>query len=206
MPKPAQKRKTAWEEMMKQSIFEATVSEMKAHGPRGIRMDRVAKAAEMATGTLYNYFTDKDALLLHVIDTLFDPYHESLRSTLNSDTNPRDKLEDYFRLTCRTLNEQQDIIAILVQAKDLGLKSEIKRDPEKDFQMTVIRIISEIITEGMARGVFRPCNPLETAAMIFGAMDGFMQLKITGQVSDRAVEEDVENCMSLILPGLLAEV
>ncbi len=205
MPKPAQKRKTAWEEMMKQSIFEATVSEMKRYGPKGIRMDRVAKAAEMATGTLYNYFTDKDALLLHVIDTLFDPYHESLRDTLNSDANPREKLEDYFQQTCRTLNEQQDIIAILVQAKDLGLKPEIKRDPEEDFQTVVIRIICEIVKEGMAKGVFRPCAPLETAAMIFGAMDGFMQLKIRGKIPDRPVEQDVENCKALLLPGLLAE-
>lgn len=205
MSNPARKRKADWEEMMKQSIYEATVAVMKAHGPAGVRMDRVAKAAEMATGTLYNYFKDKEALMLHVIDTLTDPYHEKLLSTLNSDANPRDKLRDYFRLTWRTLNEQQDIIAILMREKDLGLQPEKERDHEENLRMTIIRIISEIIKEGMADGIFRSCDVLEAAAMILGAMDGLMDLKIKGLVPDRAVETDVENCMALLLPGLLAE-
>ena len=204
MPKPAKKRKAVWEDMMKQSIFEATVTEMKEHGPAGIRMDRVAKSADMATGTLYNYFKDKDALLLHVLDTLFDPYHEELVSIRDGNASPPDKLEAYFRLTCRYLNEQRDIITVLTQAKDLGLKPDIGRAPELDFPMTVIRVICDIIREGITKGVFRECDALQAAAMIFGATDGFMASKITGLIPERPVEEDVESCMALILPGLLS--
>ena len=205
MPKPSKKRKAAWEDMMKQSIFEATVEVMKEHGPAGIRMDRVARAAEMATGTLYNYFKDKDALLFHVIDTLFEPYHEELQAVVTGKMSPPDKMVAYFRLTIRYLNEQRDIITVLLQAKDLGLKVDSCRDPEFDGRMTVIRTISEIIQEGIAKGVFRRCDAFETAAMAFGAMDGFMQLKIRGLVPERPVEEDVEICRALILPGLLAD-
>ena len=204
MPKPSKKRKAAWEDMMKQSIFEATVAVMKEHGPAGIRMDRVARTAEMATGTLYNYFKDKDALLLHVIDTLFDPYHEELLTVVAGDMSPRNKLEGYFRLTCRYLIEQKEIITILMQAKDLGLKPETGRDPEADIPMTVIQVICEIIKEGIAKGIFRECDPFQTAAMIFGAMEGFIDSKVTGLVPERPVEKDVEICMALILPGLLA--
>jgi len=205
MPKPAKKRKAAWEDMMKQSIFEATVEVMKKHGPTGIRMDRVARAAEMATGTLYNYFRDKDALLLHAIDTLFEPYREELQAVVAGKMSPPDKMGAYFRLTIRYLNEQRDIITVLMQAKDLGLKADSGRDPELDYQMTIIRIISQIIEEGMTKGVFRRGEAFETASMIFGAMDGFMMLKIRGLVPERPVEEDVEICRALILPGLLAD-
>jgi len=204
MPIPAKKRKAAWEDMMKQSIFEATVTVIKEYGPAGIRMDRVAKAAEMATGTLYNYFKDKDALLLHVIDTLLVPYHEELLNVVAGDMSPPDKLGAYFRLTFRYLNEQRDIISILIQGKDLVLKPDIGRTPEVDYVMMVIRLICEIIKEGITEGVFRECDALEAAAMIFGAMDGFIESKITGLVPEKPVEEDVKSCMSLILPGLLA--
>lgn len=204
MPRPAKKRKAAWEDMMKQSIFEATVEVMKKHGPAGIRMDRVARAADMATGTLYNYFKDKDALLLHVIDTLFEPYHEELLGVVAGKMSPMDKLEAYFRLTCRSWNEQRDVITILMQAKDLGLKTGSERNPEVDIPMTIIQLLCEIIKEGIVKGVFRECDPLQTAAMIFGAMDRLMVSKISGQVSERPVEEDIEGCMALILPGLLA--
>jgi AcrR family transcriptional regulator len=204
MGKPAKKRKAAWEDMMKQSIFEATVTVIKKHGPGGIRMDRVAKAAEMATGTLYNYFKDKDALLLHVKDTLFAPYHEKLRDIVAGDMSPPDKLEAHFRLTFRHLSEQRDILSILIQAKDLGLKSDIWREPEMDFRIKIIRLICKIIEEGITKGVFRGCDALGTASMIFGAVTGFIDSKITGLIPERAVKEDVENCMALILPGLLA--
>jgi TetR/AcrR family transcriptional repressor of multidrug resistance operon len=203
MPRPAKKRKAAWEDMMKQSIFEATVTVMKEYGPAEIRMDRVARAADMATGTLYNYFKDKDALLLHVLDTLFEPYHEGLVAILNGDTDPQEKLEAYFRQTCEIINEQRDIIAILIRAKDLGLSAGIDRDPEKDYRMKIIRILSGIIEEGVAKGAFRRCDALETAAMVFGAMDGLITLKIKGLVPERTVEEDAGVCMALLLPGLL---
>ncbi len=206
MPKPAKKRKAAWEDMMKQSIFEATVEVMKKHGPAGIRMDRVARAAEMATGTLYNYFKDKDALLLHVIDTLFEPYHEELQAVVTGKMSPPEKMGAYFRLTIRYLNEQRDIITIFMQAKDLGLKPDSGRNPEFDFRMAIIRIISEIIQEGIDKSVFRRCDTFQTAAMIFGATDGFIHLKIRGLIPERPVEEDVEICRALILPGLLADI
>jgi len=204
MPKPAGKRKAAWEEMMKQSIFEATVSVMKEHGPAGIRMDLVATAAEIATGTLYNYFKDKDSLLLHVIDTLFNPYHEQLDAILKSNMDPKDKLEAYFGLSWRTFSEQRDLIAILTQAKDLGLKQGSGKDPEEHYRVTVIKIIREIIEEGINKGVFRRCHTFEAAAMVFASVDGVMELKLRGLAPERAVEEDVQDCMAFILPGILA--
>ena len=73
-----------------------------------------------------------------------------------------------------------------------------------DFRKKIIRLLQEIIEEGITGGVFRRCHALETAAMIFGAMDGLIDLKITRQVPERAVDEDVETCRALILPGLLA--
>ena len=71
MPTLAKKRKTEWDIMMKNAIFEATMAVLSEHGFEGLRMDRVAKAAEVSTGTLYNYFKNKDELLLHVMDSLF---------------------------------------------------------------------------------------------------------------------------------------
>ena len=201
MPRPSKKRKAVWEDMMKRSIFEATVKVMKEHGPAEIRMDQVAKAAEMATGTLYNYFKDKEALLLHVVETLVDPYNEKLQNIVAEDMSPPDKLEAYFHLTCRLFNEQRDVISILLQAKNLGLKPHIGHGSEADIRMTIVRMIAEIVKEGIATGDFRKCDTVEVASMIFGAMDGFIEAKIAGHVPERALEQDVESCMALIQIG-----
>ena len=47
---------------------------LRKYGVEGLRMDRVARAAEVAIGTLYNYVKDKDALIFNVVDTLCQPY------------------------------------------------------------------------------------------------------------------------------------
>ena len=204
MRNAAEKRKAVWENMMKQAIYEATVAVLRKHGPAGIRMDRVAKAADMATGTLYNYFKDKDALLLHVIDTLFEPYHNELRAIAAGDMSPTNKMEAYFRLTCRHLHEQGDIVALVVQEKVIGPEPEREKDQGVDYRMKIIRILCTIIQEGIATGAFRKCHVLETAAMIFGAMTGFIDLKLIKKAPERSLEEDIENCRRLILPGILA--
>ncbi len=200
----AEKRKALWEDVMKHAIFEASVTVLKEHGPAGIRMDRVAKAADMATGTLYNYFKDKDALLLHVIDTLFEPYHEEFQTIAEGDMSPKNKMDAYFRLTCRHLHEQGDIIALLVQEKVIGPEPEREKDRGVDYRIKIIRILCKIIEEGIATGAFRKCHIMETAAMIFGAMNGFIDLKLIKQAPERTLEEDFENCSALILPGILA--
>ena len=200
----AKKRKVVWEDIMKQAIFDATVTVLREHGPAGIRMDRVAKVADMATGTLYNYFKDKDALLLHVIDTLFEPYHKELRAIASNDMSPTNKIEAYVRLTCRHLYEKGDTIALLVQEKVIGPEPEREKYQEVDYRMKIMRILCTIIEEGIATGAFRKCHVMETAAMIFGAMIGFIDLRLIEKLPERALEEDIENCRALILPGILA--
>ena len=85
MPTLAKKRKTEWDVMMKNAIFEATMAVLGEHGFEGLRMDRVAKAAEVSTGTLYNYFKNKDELLLHVLDTRFEPILQEFLKIIKRD-------------------------------------------------------------------------------------------------------------------------
>ncbi|HKH87669.1 MAG TPA: helix-turn-helix domain-containing protein, partial [Acidimicrobiales bacterium] len=44
-------------------LLDTAVAELDSHGYHGARMARIAKAAGVAHGTLYVYFSDKDDLL-----------------------------------------------------------------------------------------------------------------------------------------------
>ena len=77
-------KKAAWEEIMKESIFEAAVTVLKQYGVEGFRMDRVANTAEVAIGTLYNYFKDKETLILYVLRTMREPYPNALHHVYES--------------------------------------------------------------------------------------------------------------------------
>ncbi|RFM27009.1 TetR/AcrR family transcriptional regulator [Deminuibacter soli] len=47
-------------------VYKATLKLVKARGLAGITMQSVAKEAEMATGTLYIYFKNKDAIIFNL--------------------------------------------------------------------------------------------------------------------------------------------
>jgi len=63
---------------MRDSICEAAETVLAEVGFVALTMDRVAEAADVSKGTLYNYFRDRDALVLDVVNRAFDPLHVEL--------------------------------------------------------------------------------------------------------------------------------
>ena len=139
---PAEKRKAVWEETMKASIYNATVSVLTKHGVDGLRMDRVADAAEVATGTLYNYFKNKEELLLHVVMTIFEPFHRRLIEIRDGNLAPQKKLSHYFRSILRSFEENQNPIAILGERTKLSLITQDGKSLERYLDQIIIDIIS----------------------------------------------------------------
>ena len=76
-------------------IYKATLNLVKANGLAGITMQMVAKEAGIATGTLYIYFKNKEAL----INTLFDVCIRSSASTFFSNYDP----EQPFKIGFHTI-------------------------------------------------------------------------------------------------------
>jgi len=75
------------------AIFEATLKLVQKSGFNGLKMADVAKAAGMATGTLYIYFKNKDVL----INELFLALKRSKTSRMMLGVNPQDSFEETFR-------------------------------------------------------------------------------------------------------------
>lgn len=75
------------------AIFEATLKLVQKSGFNGLKMADVAKAAGMATGTLYIYFKNKDVL----INELFLALKRSKTSRMLLGVNPQDSFEETFR-------------------------------------------------------------------------------------------------------------
>jgi AcrR family transcriptional regulator len=76
-----------------EAIFEATLKLVQKSGFNGLKMADVAKAAGMATGTLYIYFKNKDVL----INELFLALKRSKTSRMMLGASPQDSFEETFR-------------------------------------------------------------------------------------------------------------
>jgi AcrR family transcriptional regulator len=199
MPTLAKKRKIEWDVMMKNAIFEATMAVLGEFGFEGLRMDRVAKAAEVSTGTLYNYFKNKDELLLHVLDTRFEPTLQEFLKIIKSNVSPPEKLEAFVREFLMSMQHHRSLVIIILSAEGLSLPIKTGSNEKRDFSLT---ILADIIKQGVEQGLFRPFDPLRTAQLIFGAMRGLVQSRIDADYEPLIVESDISECMDLFFSGL----
>jgi AcrR family transcriptional regulator len=202
MTKLAKKRKTEWDQMMKRSIYEATMTVLNENGFDGLRMDLVAKAAEVATGTLYNYFRDKDELLLHVIDTRFEPIRQAFSEIRDSHRSPPEKFEDFVRAHLNFVAEYRSLVIIITTAE--GLSRAVKKGANAKREK-VRRILAEIIDQGINQGLFRPFDSMLAARLILGAINGLVEAIINNSVETMDFEKNISECMKLFFSGLLAE-
>ena len=204
MAKPGQKRKAAWEAMMKNSIFEATLNVLKKYGMEGLRMDRVARTAEVATGTVYNYFKDKEELVLYVIDNIFDPYLEILESTRNREGTPTEKLKNFIRTALEGFYEHWDVINVLINSQAVAFGDRGGQIGTGEIRPKIADLLTGIIEDGIRAGKFRFCDAFRVSYMIFGAIEGLLSLKISGSDEKETFnEEEVDECLAFLLPGLL---
>jgi AcrR family transcriptional regulator len=203
MGKSANKRKAEWDRMMKKFIYDATMVVLRTHGFDGLRMDMVAKAAEVATGTLYNYFKDKDELLLHVIKTRFDPIHQDLLKIRDSRMSPPKKIERFIRATLDFLGEYQSLVIIVTTAEGLSMPVKTGANQKREI---VHKIFAEIVDEGIEQGLFRQLESMRVARLVFGGLNGLVQAKSSSNDKLQTVEEKLSDCLSLFLSGLLAQV
>jgi len=187
--------------MMKKVIYEATMIVLNEHGLDGLRMDRVAKAAEVATGTLYNYFKDKNALLLDALETKFDLIYQEFLEALKHGITPKEKTEIFVRQYLTSIRKYRSLIIIVTAAEGLSLplKTRVSMRREK-----IHKLFAEIIEQGIEQGFFRQLDPLRAARFFFGALNGLMQSIILEDEDPHTIESDFFECMTLIFSGLIA--
>jgi len=110
----AERRKELLDSMMKQAVYEGAVQVLTQHGLRGTTMDRVAAAAGMAKGSLYNYFRSKQDLLEFVHDRAIAPIQEAVSEVLEMQISAADKLSSIFRRWREYLVSQHAVLEFLI--------------------------------------------------------------------------------------------
>ena len=148
-------------------ILEAALDVFGEKGLAAARLDDSAKRARLAKGTIYLYFPNKDELFRAVIRSTLVAELERAESLLTTGT-PEEQLDafmqGYWTFICSPTFERVHRL----------VTSEIPNFPDlaRFYGTEVIarghRLVSGIIRDGIAAGVYRPSDPAATARMIMG--------------------------------------
>jgi TetR/AcrR family fatty acid metabolism transcriptional regulator len=154
----------------REAILRAAIDTFAARGFFNAQMADVARAANVAAGTVYLYFRGKDDLLTSIfVRTMKEAIAEGRRSVAACH-GPIEQLREIARLHLDRLGRDR-ALAIVFQ---IELRQSTKF--MEHFSATELReylgIIRDVVADGQARGVFRKdMNPTLAAKLFFGGLD-----------------------------------
>jgi TetR/AcrR family transcriptional regulator len=198
-----------------QAILQAILDEAIEVGPTSINIKNIAARAAVAVGSLYNYFGSRDNLLAFTVEictryvldmfAAFQPYLVAMPL--------REALAGYLQGGLEWSETQAGLVQFFVRAAYQGDETLYPRCVEPIAEM-MLAIVTEMLSQAVARGEVRPDVDLEATAHLINATllaVGDSQLlpylNRYLRVSDEKVPfpRVVEALLDLILAGIMVE-
>lgn len=164
------KKKTLTPVNYRQKILDAATKVFAKKGYQCATMIDVAKAAKVGIGTLYNYFKNKDELLINSADQTIKAELDKIRKICDSKTDPMDKMETYFVQHALLLKEKPHLAVLLVS----GLRQTqdfYTRNPHFNPLRHYVSFVTELFDEAKKTGRIRDVDTSALAIMVIGSMD-----------------------------------
>jgi TetR/AcrR family transcriptional regulator len=173
----AQRRKARTE----QAIAEASEDLFLARGFHGVTIEQVAEAADVAVGSIYAHFGNKEGLYISLLERAFKVEESYMAAALEPDVAPLQRLflvgdaylrfymeyPDYFRILVFPHLDSRRIEELPEAAQALAARAEQQ-----------VAGLAEIISSCAREGLVRTGDPYRTAKFIWGAWNGVIALNL----------------------------
>jgi len=154
----------------RERILRAAVKIFSRNGFFNSKVSEIARAAEVADGTIYLYFRNKDDLLICLFEEKMGEVVADVRRRIADGRNALEKLKIFIENHMDLLEREAGLVEVL--QVELRQSTKFLKDytPVKFFEY--LEIISDILEEGRREGVLRPDLNISIARRaIFGALD-----------------------------------
>jgi len=153
-----------------QRILDAAVAVFAEKGFFVSRISDIADRANVADGTVYLYFKNKDEILATAINTAFDGFMKAAREELSKLAKPSDRLRRLAYLHLEALGSNRNM-AVVFQM-ELRQSTRFLSRFSHEHLVEYFNLVREAIRDGKATGEFREDLPEKIAAnCFFGAID-----------------------------------
>ena len=188
-------------EKRKSQILDAAMETFTEKGFHKTRMSDIAESSGLSKGSLYWYFDSKDAIILKLIDRVFEFEIKDLTALLTDDRSAEERLYIYAE------RGGQDIIKMLkwmplvydflaLAFRRDTIKNAIQRHYNKNLDLLVA-----LIQQGIDAGEFKPNSALEAAYAIGAIIEGTVMLWLYDP--DRIdIQAHIKSSVELLLQGL----
>lgn len=181
----------------REEIMHATYAALQKHGYAGISISRIADEAGLSKSSFYHHFDGKHDILLAFADYMLEDFERALDTESTGDP-----VEDLYTFLNLILGVYPNERGAPDQVERLGAFLEVRaqaiHDPEFRQKFTdnpdrYVAHLSDIIEDGIEKGVFHDVDPERTAEFLLTIVDGII-VEATTRTDDK--REELWECLS----------
>ncbi|MGE5113726.1 MAG: TetR/AcrR family transcriptional regulator [Acidobacteriaceae bacterium] len=183
-----------------QRILDAAVAVFAERGFHSSRVSDIAARADVADGTIYLYFKNKEEILMAAIHSAFDAFMKNARTEMASIDSPVEKLRRLAFLHLDAMGSNRNM-AIVFQ---MELRQSVRFLEAFSHRQMVeyFELVRECVREGQEQGLFRQeWNEKIAANCFFGALDEMVTSWVLAD-KDYPLAQAAESVSNIILQGL----
>jgi len=166
------------------------------------KVSDIAKEAQVADGTIYLYFENKDDILISLFEEQMKVVLENMVQQISQERDAIKKIEK-FALTHLRLIELNKNMAEIIQV-ELRQSSKFMKEYKNEQFMQYLNLISDVIREGQEQGVFKKdVIPDIAKRAVFGALDEMSRFWVLSTHKKYDIETAAKQISDYFLYGLI---
>ena len=160
----------------RKEILSAAEKVFAAKGFFSTTMSEIAEAAEFGTGTLYKYFKSKEELYFTLIDEQVEELHRLVKEELYQKGSAMERIKKVLGLQFEFIEKNRNFFRIYISERS-RFEWTVKDDLGKgihDKMVAYIKILAQVIREGVKGEEFKPIDPMDSAHALVGIFNSFV--------------------------------
>ncbi len=163
-------------EERKSQILDAAMETFTEKGFHKTRMSDIAESSGLSKGSLYWYFDSKDAIILRLIDRVFEFEIKDLTALLTDDRSAEERLYLYAERGGQDIIKMLKWMPLVYDFLALAFRQDTIKNAIQRYYQKNLDLLVALIQQGIDAGEFNPVNPMEAAYALGAIIEGTVML------------------------------
>ena len=184
-----------------QQIIQAALEVIAENGYHASQVSKIAKKANVADGTIYLYFKNKEDILISVFRERMGQFINKIEHSIEEKGTATEKLKTLIEMHYKQLAESP-FLARVTQLELRQSKPELRREINKVLK-SYLNVIDSIIQQGIEENEIREdIHPRLIRQMIFGTIDETVTTWVMKSERYELIDQ-IEGVHALLVHGLV---
>ncbi len=188
-------------EERKDQIMAAAEEVFTKKGFNDARMEDIAEETGLSKGTLYLYYKSKDAIIIAILDRIFQREFKIFANLDLTNTSATEAIWDLTETISKDVKMMMRLMPITFEFMGLAFRNKFVQKAFKSYFKYYLDILTPIIEQGIKSGEFREENAHEIALAMGAIMEGTILLWVYDKSAVNP-EEHIKSGMKLLLEGV----